>query len=150
MGVFFVQEIKWGVFVKKVDLTPTKWTKLNKTLLFYFTFYLFEGGGVPMHPTHPPCLRAWDSELNFWTDDFTPSFFVWIPNSVHTTEYETFFTFSFPHLLSVTNNYLFCSQWLWQLRYVGRPVSAIPATGIGEVHQQEARNIIEDLFTKSK
>ena len=38
---------------------------------------------------------------------------------------------------------------LCQLRYVGRPVSAIPATGIGEVHQQESNDIIDALFTKA-
>jgi 2-oxoglutarate dehydrogenase complex dehydrogenase (E1) component-like enzyme len=35
-----------------------------------------------------------------------------------------------------------------QLRYIGRPVSAIPATGVGEVHQKESRDIIESIFVK--
>jgi len=31
-------------------------------------------------------------------------------------------------------------------RYVGRPVSAAPATGMGKIHQQEAQAIIDGVF----
>jgi len=41
------------LFVKKWTLLPQNETKLNQTLLFYFTFYLF--GGVRT----PPRLWAW-------------------------------------------------------------------------------------------
>jgi probable 2-oxoglutarate dehydrogenase E1 component DHKTD1 len=37
-----------------------------------------------------------------------------------------------------------------KLRYIGRPVSAIPAAGIGEVHQKEARDIIDAVFAPVK
>ena len=37
---------------------------------------------------------------------------------------------------------------LFQLRYVGRDVSGTPATGIGEIHQKETKQIIEAVFAK--
>jgi len=67
--------MKWGVFlytwvffVKKVDLSPQNETKLNPTLLFYFTFYLF-GGCVRTQRT--TCLRAWVPTGDCYTDPFT-------------------------------------------------------------------------------
>ena len=35
-------------------------------------------------------------------------------------------------------------------RYVGRAVSAAPATGMGKVHQLEYQNILDGVFGKSK
>jgi 2-oxoglutarate dehydrogenase E1 component len=35
-------------------------------------------------------------------------------------------------------------------RYVGRPVSAAPATGMGLVHQQEYQNIMNGVFGKQE
>ena len=34
-------------------------------------------------------------------------------------------------------------------RYVGRPVSAAPATGMGRVHQAEYQDIIDGVFGKN-
>ena len=35
---------------------------------------------------------------------------------------------------------------IFQLRYVGREVHATPATGVGEIHQQEAQQILQAVF----
>jgi len=40
-------------FCKKWTFPPQNETKLMLDLFFYFTFYLFGGGGVRTHPTHP-------------------------------------------------------------------------------------------------
>jgi len=34
----------------------------------------------------------------------------------------------------------------FQLNYVGRGISPIPATGIGEVHKKEAKEIVDAVF----
>ena len=35
----------------------------------------------------------------------------------------------------------------FQLRYVGREVSAVPAAGVGEIHQQEAKALVDATFS---
>jgi len=55
MGGVFVRKWNRFFFVKKVDLSPTKWNETDAGLIFYFTFYLF--GGLHTHPMHPPAYR---------------------------------------------------------------------------------------------
>jgi len=46
-----------GAFCKS-GLTPTKWNETESNFAFYFTFYLFGGGGA-YAPNAPPRLWAW-------------------------------------------------------------------------------------------
>jgi len=60
LGVFFCKEMIWGVFFcKKWTFPPRNETKLMLDLSFILPFYLF-GRGAYTHPTHPPCLPAWE------------------------------------------------------------------------------------------
>ena len=47
--------------------------------------------------------------------------------------------------ISVIISAVFCDQ----LRYVGRPVSSVPATGVAQVHHRESQDIVDALFAKS-
>ncbi len=51
-----------------------------------------------------------------------------------------------PEILLTTVWTFYVCHLLFQLRYVGRAVHPTPATGVGEIHQSESKEIIEAVF----